>query len=410
MAGAFYNENDPFAAAWLRNLAAANMIAPGRVDERSIEVVAPSDIGDGQAHFFAGIGGWQYALRLAGWPDDLPVWTGSCPCQPFSQASPDAAGFADERHLWPIWFRLIRECRPAVVFGEQVGSPDGLKWLDLVSADLEDAGYAFGAADLCAAGLGAPHIRQRLWFVGIRRDWLADDDDDARRGFFRRRGISGVELASCRRDVDGRGEDGVDVADTQRSGSGARRTGGANGRSTLEPDRHGAVGRAVDDASGVGRARCTAAGRQEGARPEHRGLLGDAYGVGGREGPGGAGGDGEIVGYDGDLGRETGVALGDAGLDGDREHARELRSDEGQHEERSANGRHASEPPGATGHWANAEWIACSDGKSRPVEPGSFPLAHGVPGRVGLLRGYGNAIVPQVAATFIRAVMDYLRG
>lgn len=70
---------------------------------------------------------------------------------------------------------------------------------------------------------------------------------------------------------------------------------------------------------------------------------------------------------------------------------------------------HRAVAAGATrGFWGDADWIACADGKYRPVEPGSFPLAHGAPARVGRLRAYGNAIVPQVAATFIRAVMDEL--
>lgn len=170
---AYYNEIDPYAAQWLRNLIAAGHIAPGDVDERSIEDVRPDDlIPYTQCHFFAGIGGWSYALRLAGWPDDRPVWTGSCPCQPFSSAG-KGAGFADERHLWPALYHLIGERRPDVVFGEQVASNDGLLWLDLVHTDLEEAGYAFGAVDTCAAGFGAPHIRQRLY-------WAANSNGDRR--------------------------------------------------------------------------------------------------------------------------------------------------------------------------------------------------------------------------------------
>lgn len=163
---AFYNENDPFAAQWLRNLIAAGHIAPGVVDERSIEDVTPDDLrGFTQCHFFAGVGVWSLALRRAGWPDDKPVWTGSCPCQPFSAAG-KGNGFADERHLWPAFFHLISECKPGVIFGEQVASKDGLGWLDLVQTDLEATNYAVGAVDLCAAGFGAPHIRQRLFWVG----------------------------------------------------------------------------------------------------------------------------------------------------------------------------------------------------------------------------------------------------
>lgn len=248
----YYNEIDPHAAQWLRNLIAVGLIADGDVDERSIEDVRPADLaGYTQCHFFAGIGGWAYALDLAGWPRDRPVWTGSCPCQPFSAAGA-GNGFDDQRHLWPAWFHLIRECSPAIVFGEQVASSLALGWLDLVSADLEGAGYAVGAADLCAAGIGAPHVRQRLF-------WLADAD---------------------------------------HAGSQGHR----------QPGReHGAT-------------------RRE-AAPRH---------------------------------------------------------------------------PAASGM---AEWIADRQGGLRPIEPGTRPLAHGVPGRVGRLRAYGNAIVPQVAAAFVMAAM-----
>lgn len=162
---AYYNEIDPFAAQWLRELIAENLIAKGDVDERSIEDIKPSELkGYKQCHFFAGIGVWSYALKQTGWPDDKPVWTGSCPCQPFSEAG-ERKGFDDERHLWPAWQHLIEQCRPRAIFGEQVASKDGLAWLDVVQADLEATDYTSAAVDLCAAGVGAPHIRQRLWFV-----------------------------------------------------------------------------------------------------------------------------------------------------------------------------------------------------------------------------------------------------
>jgi DNA (cytosine-5)-methyltransferase 1 len=164
-ARAYYNEIEPFAAQWLRNLIAAGHIAPGDVDTRSIADVGPDDLrGYTQCHFFAGIGGWSAAVRMAGWRDDREIWSGSCPCQPFSAAGKQR-GEADERHLWPEFARLIRECRPSVVAGEQVASALGRTWLVAVRADLEAMGYAVGAADLCAAGVGAPHIRQRLWWV-----------------------------------------------------------------------------------------------------------------------------------------------------------------------------------------------------------------------------------------------------
>ena len=162
---AYYNEFDPFAAQWLRNLISAGRIAPGDVDERSISDVQPDDLRRYiQCHFFAGIGGWSLALRLAGWSDDRPVWTGSCPCQPFS-AIGYRRGEDDPRHLWPQFRRLISVGLPSVVFGEQVAGKDGCQWLAGVRTDLEDLAYAVGAADLCAAGVKAPHVRQRLYWV-----------------------------------------------------------------------------------------------------------------------------------------------------------------------------------------------------------------------------------------------------
>jgi DNA (cytosine-5)-methyltransferase 1 len=164
--GAYYNEIDPYAAQWLRNLIAAGHIAAGDVDERSIVDVRADDLrGYVQCHFFAGIGVWSYALRLAGWPDDEPVWSGSCPCQPFSSAG-QGKGHEDQRHLWPAWYGLIRESRPDAFFGEQVADGDGYAWLDDVGHDVESIGYAIGALCPTACGVGAPHERQRLYFVG----------------------------------------------------------------------------------------------------------------------------------------------------------------------------------------------------------------------------------------------------
>ena len=181
-AAAYYNEIDPFAAQWLRNLIAAGHIAPGEVDERSIEDVTPDDLrGFTQCHFFAGIGVWSHSLRLAGWPDDRPVWTGSCPCQPFSPAG-KGDGFADERHLWPQFFHLISERRPQHVFGEQVAAGNANVWFDLVQADLEGMGYAFGLVPFTSAGIGAPHIRERAYWVANADNRVSDARETLRSG------------------------------------------------------------------------------------------------------------------------------------------------------------------------------------------------------------------------------------
>jgi len=298
---AYYNEFDPKAAAWLRELIKQGHIANGVVDERSIEDVTPNDLkGFTQCHFFAGIGVWSYALRRAGWADDRPVWTGSCPCQPFSAAG-KGTGFADERHLWPVFHHLISQCRPDIVLGEQVASKDGLGWIDLVHADLEATGYASGAVDLCAAGVGAPHIRQRIWWVGSR---LGD--------------ASG-------------GREWAGLTDHGRSGrdQGADRTASIAG------------GMADTDITG-------SQGRQLLPKRADQRTAG-AFSL--------------AIGMD-DIGR-----------------------------------------PGPTnGFWRDADWLFCRDGKWRPVEPSTFPLAHGAPSRVGRLRGYGNAINAEAAQAFIESV------
>ena len=308
---AYYNEIEPYAAAWLRNLIVAGHIAPGDVDERSIVDVCADDLkGYTQCHFFAGIGGWSYALRLAGFSDDRFVWTGSCPCQPFSGAGKGKAA-DDERHLWPAWFSLIAECRPAIVFGEQVEAAIGWGWLDAVCADLEAEGYAIGATVLPACGVGAPHIRQRLWFVAN-----ADGGD-----------------ASAER--------------LQRGGQ----------QRQLAED--GGVGELADADQGQRRWVADGEGRQR---------------------------DGQAA------GRIEGDGFAQSG------------SEPSEPSEPADGGRPFSDATGR-GAWDDLEWLPCSDGKARPVESGTFPLAHGLSGRVGRLRAYGNAIVSPLAAEFIRAAL-----
>ena len=226
-----YNENDPYAAQWLENLVDAGLIASGAVNRKSIVDLDGRELdGARQAHFFAGIGVWSTALRAAGWPDSRPVWTGSCPCQPFSAAG-KGAGFADPRHLWPAWFRLIRQHRPRTVFGEQVEGPAGRAWLDLVFTDLEGCGYACGAVVFPAAGVGAPHLRHRTYWTAR----LADADDPRPQGWRQSGRKRAAQRATWPGGVAGR------LADADQGQR--RRFAGAEGR---VPDRP-AGGRAQGD-------------------------------------------------------------------------------------------------------------------------------------------------------------------
>ena len=328
---AYYNEHDPFAAAWLRELIRAGLIVDGVVDERSIVDVRPGDLaGFDQCHFFAGIGGWSYALRLAGWPDDRPVWTGSCPCQPFSSAG-QGRGKDDARHLWPQFRRLVRQCRPPVVFGEQVASKAGRAWLSAVFADLEALAYRAAGADLCGPSVGAFDIRQRLWFV-----------------------------ADTERSRAGRGTSPLKIGDESQDG--------------ISRENRGA-GRLADDDERGPLLECA-------SRLHADVQSGDD--VAGRGAAGGMG-DGISAGLERHAGHvHHGHESGRLGADAPRSTA----------------------ATGGAGFWADADWIYCRDEKWRPIEPGSFPLADGVPARVGRLRGYGNAIKPQVAAAFIKAYCE----
>ena len=364
---AYYNEIDRYCCDWLQNLMDAGHITPGKINDRPIENLSPDDVrGYERVHFFAGIGGWDYALNLARWSG--PVWTGSCPCQPFSAAG-KAKAADDERHLWPAWFSLIRECRPPIVFGEQVEAAIGWGWLDLVFSDLEAEGYACGATVLPACSIGAPHIRQRLWFVGQS---ISDDMGRQRRSAFgtQKKSTGTGEIAGLGGFSSGSASASGELADTRCEQRGeiwpASRT--EQSISDFHDKRCGADGvlaNANPARRGAGWPR-EAGNRRDAAWVEPAGLCPD----GGMGNP-----------------REPGLSARQcAELSGARQ----------PHEGR------ATEQPGRSS-WSDCQWLPCTDGKARPVEPSTFPLAHGVPGRVGRLRAYGNAIVPQVAAEFIKA-------
>lgn len=335
---AYYNEIDPYAAQWLRNLIEAGHIAAGDVDERSIEDVTPDDLRNyTQCHFFAGIGVWSYALRRAGWSDDKPVWTGSCPCQPFSAAG-QGGGFDDERHLWPHFHYLIEQCRPPIVFGEQVASKDGLGWFDLVQADLEGANYAATAVDICAAGVGAPHIRQRLYWMAYAnnsgfqgRVWSGENGKE--RCLYRHTSkcccTSRLAYSKCKQ--------------CEKCLSGCRESDCEEGGwKTVKPS-----GLCLPN----GMADSDNSGQQSSA-----GSRCSSQCTSKRNNP-----------------RGSGAVSGTAPTNG---------------------------------FWRDADWLRCRDGKWRPVEPSTFPLANGITARVGRLRAYGNAICAEVAEIFIKAYLE----
>lgn len=674
---AYYNERDPFAAAWLVELIKEGVIADGVVDDRDIQDVRADELaGYTQCHFFAGIGGWSYALRLAGWPDDRPVWTGSCPCQPFSTAG-KRGGQSDERHLWPVWFNLIRECRPSVVFGEQVASslvvgsgtevddlyqvlgrkaifdvllqPEGIlpeclqelrecsaqqtqtcelcgrslagtrentrigsaiqseqvqssiqsgshryssdncsgilrtdgnrvrsedaksmecsvtgsdktgsgiyegerssglicsechgsqlgafvnpedsgcdsesykncigrlveetgrgfekepsTWLSTVQSDLAGIGYSFGASVLTAAGVGAPHRRQRLYFVadatfsgsralnGKSRESIRQEMSAGGRGVpdFGAAQSNGHECGQKRADGRGIGEGSRTQGMEQRSVRGGNEFVAHAERSPAESGWLAIESREGDGTPGAGTSvefgRCCdtcghpvgahcdikwkASGCQvdgcscewtgdlayapdlrrierrdaaptplQGERPERSGEhkeTGHAGELPGRlKGLCGAGNESvdnspgprrdapfggtesetwdetRMRGFergraDDDLAYATGPDSGTERLQ--RSGVERLREESGDGDGVAGASERAEES-----FWSSALWLPCRDSKLRPVEPTIFPLAHGIPNRVGQLRGAGNAIVPQAAAEFIAAYLETIES
>ena len=378
----YYNEHDPAACEWLRELMDRGLIPEGDIDGRSIADVEPDDLGGyAQCHFFAGIGGWAYALLLAG-VQDLECWTGSCPCQPFSAAG-KKRGTEDERHLWPEFLRLIAERRPQLVVGEQVEAAVAHGWLDLVSSDLEAEGYACGAVVMGAHSVGAPHIRQRLYWGGV----LGDADGAGRQPSSDREGIRRADWlperpseAGLVGDADDRGQVGPLRGEPGEAGILAHAHRVQHGQ-----DARGARGE-VEGTRGV---RDAGAG-DAAARGRATGWLADAER--GRLQP-------PVAGHledscEGAGARAAALAVADADHDG-----RDLA---GGARERGQDGL---ADPVRGGFWDGCVWLPCRDGKARPIEPGVEPLAHGIPRRVELLRGYGNAVVPQVAAAFVKALI-----
>jgi DNA (cytosine-5)-methyltransferase 1 len=327
---AYYNEIDLYAAQWLRELMKKGLIADGEVDTRSIVDIRPADLaGFTQCHFFAGIGGWSLAARLAGWSDERPLWTGSAPCQPFSVAGKGKAQ-ADERHLWPVFFDLIRACRPAVLMGEQVAAAVGKDWLDGVCSDLEGIGYACGAAVVPACAVDAPHRRDRVWFVADAGHLRGGNRTEPSQSEI----TTIARFCSPTQSMDNAASEGLEGHRVYGSiaESGYSRTGIVFGSAEHSGDD-------VADAVCFGR--------------QGQGALGEPI---------------------------NSAACG---------------------------GRQASDVVDAgAGFWHDHRWAIGADGKARRIKPGIRLLAHGVPARVGRLRAYGNAIVPQVAAEIIGAYMD----
>jgi DNA (cytosine-5)-methyltransferase 1 len=368
----YYNEWDKFAAEWLKQLIKDGLIPNGEVDNRSIADVEPSELtGFTQCHFFAGIGGWSRALQLAGWSPDRPVWTGSPPCQSFSTAG-KGKGKDDERHLWPVFFNLIRECQPAAVFGEQVAAAIRHEWLDDLQNDFEAEGYASGAVVLPSGSIGAYHKRDRLFFVADSTGCRHKQSEQFSNS---RQGPSDKRQSDSSRNCESQHQLVADSID-KRPQRGVHR-----GKDSEREAINGCSGRSGSTDT---------LGDSNSDRPEQRDEATETTGH--RDSIDSAGFWSDSVAYSSSK----------------QKHQEQQRPAENEGKRSAINNSGCSvDDEGLGDLWENPQIIYCRDGKYRPIpiEPALFPLANGIPNRVGILRGAGNAIVPQAAAEIIKAVM-----
>lgn len=343
----YYNEIEPSAILWLQAAMNKGIIAYGHIDTRPIQEVEASDLkGYTQHHFFAGIGGWSIALRLTGWDDARPVWTGSCPCQSFSTAG-QGKGKDDERHLWPVWKELIKEFEPTTIFGEQVAAAITHEWWDEVADDLEAQGYAAATAVLPAISVGRYHRRERLWFV-------ADSNKD-------RCDTQPLDREQCK-------EHNLE----SRSSMANSTKQGLEERTSREIRESG-----------------------EKQRSERLCALGDTDSKPARQ----------------NIGQVQRSSGGSNGCELQISENRNVVNSCGKRSQRKRGNcnpqRREGSDMGQAGLCSGTEvqWITCPDGKQRPVESSIRLLAHGIPAKLrkAALHGYGNAIVPELAAAFIEA-------
>ena len=299
-------------------------------------------------------------------PDPNPdVIVGGFPCQPFSHAGKQRAQ-DDPRHLWPEMFRLIRECRPTWVIGENVAGIIKLG-LDEVLSDLESEGYATRTFNIPACAVGAPHLRQRLWIVA-HSDSDSEPDGYGQRGFEfmadtdsddgGREGSPKSLGRETRLEHSGCGTQ-RDVADAQRKGKGRRRLSGP-GKDKSEnsqgpSDKFRGCREDVADAASV-----------------RRGIPQDEAGA---------------------VRHRSSVISGGADVADTKSERMERGRSTGE-QKPSVSARQALFGRDGTGSRTNY-WT---------VEPNVGRVAHGIPNRVSQLRSLGNSIIPQIAEEIGKAI------
>lgn len=486
----FYNDFNRDSVSWLNQLINNGNISYGVVKGGDFRELDVDELRRYESvHLFAGIGGWDYALQLAGWTG--PVWTASLPCQPFSPAG-KGKGKDDDRHLLPYFLDLVAKCRPPVIFGEQSANAINIsgqlrnKIEDLQYLQKKQA-YLRVLAELQGQSVErmlAMQREEKTTEEGFKRKELGDVREmekeesrssskeccctsSERKGYgIGHNGRMGSEKdrSRCMRSdrytfQSGRGES-MECSISGQDRQLYRVHSGEHESCYLCPecdDEH--LGRTEDirsikwnnESSQEEIRRAYAEISDEIAATIKHGWLddlqtrleGEGYTVGhcvlgahsigsphirnrlywmahnsgkGREKQSG------ICGVPSEThGNDTRKNTTGSGGVVDSEHEQCKRGLSGYREEFTEDNEQSASKFTRS---SEIDWIKCLDGKHRPIKPGIFPLANGIPGdmvcsgntsiqanetkeaRKIRIHGYGNAIVPQVAAEFIRAFMD----
>jgi DNA (cytosine-5)-methyltransferase 1 len=321
------------------------------------------------------------------------IVTGGFPCQPFSVAG-QQKGTSDDRHLWPEMFRIIEAFKPRFVIGENVRGivniQDGVVF-ETVCTNLEDEGYEIQPFNIPAAGVGAPHRRERIWFIAVREDVantigeyegreISRSDEETRRIQEEYRQNNSAPRKSSRTSEIRNGDNGyekrINVADTNDEGLRTR-----IGRSDNDHETESRIGR-TDRARGSSDVE-----RHDPTSTEVEGMdVADTESF--RAGK---------IRYpnqeEGSEGSST------TQLDGSRGDVADTNSERLQRTEQFETHRGETETQFSTtqsfetkrNHWES--------------EPDVGRVAHGISGRVHRLKGLGNSIVPQIVEEIGKALI-----
>jgi len=302
------------------------------------------------------------------------IITGGFPCQPFSVAGKQK-GTSDDRHLWPEMFRIIKAFKPRFVIGENVRGivniQDGVVF-ETVCTNLEDEGYEVQPFNIPAAGVGAPHRRERIWFIAVREDVANTIGNNERREISR-------SYEEERRIQE---EHRQNNSTTGKSSRTSEIRNGDNGYENMENSR-----RTLRQGSELFNTNEDEVGK-ENANQHQRSSSSSESNVADTDTRLGNGENEEIQ-----TGRNTSNISSSEMANTNSERLEGLGQSSSQFNETSSSTSRSEERQGQVdqGWWS--------------VEPNVGRVAHGVSGRVHRLKALGNSIVPQIAEEIGKAII-----